>query len=225
MTSLVLIDDVTLAREALANQLRCERWVAEIGTAPGAAAVLERDSPPDVALVSLAADDGMNVIRALRMALPEVKVIAIAVSSNHEEALFCARNGVSGIVLRSGTLTDLAQAVTAVVRGETVCPPAIVGLLMNHLAAEASHVDARQSDGRLTTREREVLILIERGLTNKEIARSLGIEVRTVKNHVHNVLEKLRVRRRGDAADLLRGAKFPGLGILVPSVAGSIPGY
>jgi DNA-binding NarL/FixJ family response regulator len=226
MTSLMLVDDVTLSREALADCLRRERWVVEIGTASGAAAVLDRVPAPGLVLVSLAANHGMQVIRALRAALPQVKVIAIAVTSNPDEALSCARSGVSGIVLRSGTLSDLAETVAAVVRGETVCPPVIAGLLVRHLAAEATNANDRSDDGRLTTREREVLVLIEQGLTNNEIARALGIELRTVKNHVHNVLEKLRVRHRGEAAALLRATRVPELGtLLATSVAGPVPGY
>ncbi|NUU18719.1 response regulator transcription factor [Cellulomonas humilata] len=225
-TSLVLVDDVTLTREALADTLRRECWGIDIGTAPGAAAVLDRTPPPGLVLVSLAARDGIQVIRALRAALPQAKVIAIAVSSSPEEAVTCARSGVSGIVLRSSTLSDLADTVAAVVRGETVCPPVIAGLLVRHLADEATRAHADPDDGRLTSREREVLVLIEQGLTNKEIARSLGIELRTVKNHVHNVLEKLRVRHRGEAAARLRATRVPDLhSLLTTSAAGLYPGY
>lgn len=215
LTSLVLVDDVTLTREALADTLRQECWVLDIGTAPGAAAVLDRTPPPGIVLVSLAARNAIQVIRALREALPQAKVIAIAASSDLDEAVTCARSGVSGIVLRTGTVGDLAETVAAVVRGETVCPPVIAGLLVRHLADEATRADDHPDDGRLTTREREVLVLIEQGLTNKEIARSLGIELRTVKNHVHNVLEKLRVRHRGEAAARLRATRVPDLASLL----------
>ena len=125
--------------------------------------------------------------------------------------LACARSGVAGIVLRNGTLPDLRATVAGVMRGETRWPSSVVGALVRHICDRAD--DGRDSveDGHLTSREREVLVLIEQGLTNKEIARRLGIEERTVKNHVHRVLEKLRVRHRGEAAARLRGGAGSGV--------------
>jgi two-component system nitrate/nitrite response regulator NarL len=198
MISMVLVDDSALSREALAAQLRSEDWTGDVHSAVDAHATvcLPLDPQPAVVLVSLASVDGLQILRAVRTAFPNTKVIAIAVSEHGDEALACARTGVAGIVLRSGTLRDLKATVAGVVRGETVCPPSVVGALVRHMA-DAADGHGPVDDGHLTSREREVLVFIEQGLTNKEIARRLGIEERTVKNHVHNLLEKLRVRHRG----------------------------
>jgi two-component system nitrate/nitrite response regulator NarL len=191
MISMVLVDDSALSREALAAQLRSEDWTGDVHSAVDAHATvcLPLDPQPAVVLVSLASVDGLQILRAVRTAFPNTKVIAIAVSEHGDEALACARTGVAGIVLRSGTLRDLKATVAGVVRGETVCPPSVVGALVRHMA-DAADGHGPVDDGHLTSREREVLVFIEQGLTNKEIARRLGIEERTVKNHVHNLLEK-----------------------------------
>jgi DNA-binding NarL/FixJ family response regulator len=217
MTSVILVDDTTLSRDALAAQLRGQAWAGDVHTAADVAATvrLPHDPLSSVVLVHLGSVGGLRVLRAVRSALPDARVVAIAVPDDEGDALACAKTGVAGIVLRTGTLRDLEATVEGVARGETVCPPSVVGALVRHVFTEATTAGTGADDGRLTSREREVLVLIEQGLTNKEIARRLGIEVRTVKNHVHNVLEKLRVRHRSEAAARLRAARVPELATLV----------
>lgn len=120
--------------------------------------------------------------------------------------------GVAGFLPRDATLDDLAHTLTKVARGEAVCSSSVAGALLRRISTEA-HQRTVTAD-HLTPREREVLVLIEQGLSNKQIAQRLGIEVRTVKNHVHNLLEKLRVQRRGEAAARLRSARVPALEVL-----------
>jgi DNA-binding NarL/FixJ family response regulator len=116
----------------------------------------------------------------------------------------CAAAGVSGYVLHDEPHEELMKAVLAVARGEIWCPPRVAAVLMRRMGPHGSTPDMPLGTARLTVREREILALIDGGLSNKEIARKLSIEVRTVKNHVHNLLEKLRVHRRGEAVALLR---------------------
>jgi two-component system nitrate/nitrite response regulator NarL len=217
MISIVLVDDSALSREALAAQLRSEDWAGDVRSAVDAEATvgLSLERQPTVVLVSLASVNGLQILRAVRRALPQAKVIAIAVSEHGEEALACACTGISGIVLRCGTLRELKATVAGVVRGETICPPSVVGALVRHVSDETAAGRGSVDDSHLTCREREVLVLIEQGLTNREIARRLGIEERTVKNHVHNLLEKLRVRHRAEAAARLRATRVPQLDALV----------
>jgi two-component system nitrate/nitrite response regulator NarL len=223
MSEMVLFDDIVLSRQALAAQLVGKDWAGEVRTAGDAPTLLRHAMALDdpVVLVSLASRDGMRVLRAVRRALPAAHVVALAVSEDGDEALACARVGVDGIVLRSGSLPDLAATVAGVARGETVCPPSVVAALVRHVSGGADDGPGRVDEDRLTSREREVLVLIEQGLTNKEIAGRLCIEVRTVKNHVHHVLDKLRVRHRSEAAARLRAARVPDLAALV---AGPGPG-
>ena len=213
----VLVDDIALSREALAAQLQCQDWISDVRWAADAQATvcLGIDFHSAVVLVSLASVDGLQTLRAIRKTFPSTKVIAIAVAEEGDEAVACARSAVAGIVLRSGTLRDLQATVAGVMRGETVYPPGVVKALVRLISNEAAGSRGAVDDGHLTSREREVLVLIEKGLTNKEIARSLGVEERTVKNHVHNVLTKLRVRHRGEAAARLRATRVPEFDALV----------
>jgi DNA-binding NarL/FixJ family response regulator len=221
MMMMILVDDTALCRDALAAQLQREDWDVEVRAAADTMACLSFEPHPAVALVSLASVNGLQTLHTVRTNLPDTKVIAFAVSEDAEEVLACARSGVAGIVLRSGTLPDLRATVAGVMRGETRCPPSVVGTLVRHICDRAGDGRDPVEDGHLTSREREVLVHIEQGLTNKEIARRLGIEERTVKNHVHRVLEKLRVRHRGEAAARLRAARVPEFAALVAAHSAS----
>jgi DNA-binding NarL/FixJ family response regulator len=106
-------------------------------------------------------------------------------------------------VAREGSVHDLVDAVERAARGELQCSPQVAGTLIRRLAWRAA-AGATLIPSPLTARESEIVRLIDEGLSNKEIAVRLGIEVATVKNHVHNLLEKLRVRRRSEAAARLR---------------------
>lgn len=225
MTSVLLVDDVCLSRESLAAQLRGQDWTGEVRTAAdaGAAVACLRERPSDVVLLNLASTNGLENLAVVRAAVPGASVIAVAVSDVDNEILVCAEAGVAGFLLRDGTLGDLARTAAAVVRGEIVCPPLVVGALMRRVSHLAAQRSGPIDDTHLTPREREVLVLIEQGMTNKQIGQRLGIEVRTVKNHVHSLLEKLRVRRRGEAAARLRSARVPETRALQEAAGGPVP--
>jgi two-component system, NarL family, nitrate/nitrite response regulator NarL len=105
---------------------------------------------------------------------------------------------------RDASAADLIQAVEHAANGEILCPPRIVGTLFRRLASLASEKGPGRPLERLTKREREVALLIGEGLSNREIADRLQIELGTVKHHVHNVLEKFEVTRRSEAAARVR---------------------
>lgn len=115
----------------------------------------------------------------------------------------CVDAGFHGYVSKDASLHDLVRTIESVARGEVVCSPRIVASLFREVARRGPGMSG-DAGIRLTSRERQILDLIDQYLSNKEIARALHISVSTVKNHVHNILAKQKVHRRADAA-----ARFP----------------
>jgi DNA-binding NarL/FixJ family response regulator len=134
--------------------------------------------------------------------------VALAIHEEDAEVIACAEVGVAGYVPRDGSVQDAVDVILAVARGEARCSPRIVGSLLRRIAALAAE---RQGNGHaappgLTAREAEILTLLQQGLPNKTISRRLGIELATVKNHVHSIFGKLGLRRRAEAAVLVHSA-------------------
>jgi DNA-binding NarL/FixJ family response regulator len=204
-----IIASVRLYRQGICQVLRADARFDVVGTAATSAEALARIqgiSPrPAVALLDVGAAEGLDVARRLRSAAPETRVIALAIDDSERDVIAWAEAGVAGFVTRDTSLEDLVATVECVVRGGTRCSPEAAGTLMRRVAFLAERHQPGLSSARLTAREREVVGLIDQGLSNKQIARELHIELTTVKNHVHSVLEKLHVERRGAAAAVMRG--------------------
>jgi two-component system, NarL family, nitrate/nitrite response regulator NarL len=137
-----------------------------------------------------------DAIRGIRTRVG-AEVVALAVTETEEEILDYARAGASGYVARGASLNELVSTVESVSRGEILCSPRIAAALFKRAGALAN--DSRAPLHRLTRRETEIVGLVARGLSNKQIAQRLFIEVATVKNHLHNIFEKLQVRSRIEA--------------------------
>jgi two-component system, NarL family, nitrate/nitrite response regulator NarL len=168
--------------------------------------VVDRTDDPDVVLVDMTGSGGLGTLRDLAAARPKPRLLAVGVRDVHDDVVRCVEAGAIGYVARDASLAELAEAVHAALRGETTASPHVIATLMQRVAS----LSANRRGGvvaELTSRELEVVELIERGLSNKEIAAQLSIAVTTVKNHVHNILEKLDVQRRGEAASLLRSGQ------------------
>lgn len=134
-----------------------------------------------------------------------LKLVALGVPATDEDIIACAEAGVAGYVSRDGSLTELVGTIKGAIRGEFQCPARITGTLVRRMAALARDAESHgPPTTALTRREFQVVELIDRGLSNKQIARELGIELSTTKNHVHNLLEKLEVRSRREAAARVR---------------------
>ncbi len=206
---LLIIDDTRLYREGLTAVLDREEWVATTrATADADGAFHELDVfQPDVVLLNMATAGSAAILDTLVRIAPAVRVVALGVPDNEAEVVACAEAGVAGYLLRCQSLADLVAVVQSVARGETLCTPRTAAALLRRVATLAAERRWPTESARLTAREREILDLIDQGLSNKEVARRLCIEVRTVKNHVHNILDKLNVHRRGEAAALMRAAR------------------
>jgi DNA-binding NarL/FixJ family response regulator len=201
-----VVSDVRLYREGLTDCLR-QREVEVVGAGSCRDAldqiVVLR---PEVLLLDLAASDGLALPRCARMLLPKLRIVAIAVAEVEANVLACAEAGISGYVPQDGSVEDLIAAVMRAINGELICPPRIAAALFSRLATLSSGPGSSVPSELLTRREREIALLVVRGLPNKEIARHLCLGPATIKNHVHNILQKLNLHRRGEIARLPLGA-------------------
>jgi DNA-binding NarL/FixJ family response regulator len=132
-------------------------------------------------------------------------MVAFGIPEDDDTALACVRLGASGLVAAGDPLLELVTAVKAALRGELHCSRRLAAILMREVA-RSPNANAGFRCARLTPREGEIADLLERGVSNKTIARHLGIEVTTVKTHVHHVLAKLRTGQ-GEGGAGLRGAR------------------
>ena len=210
----LVVDDTRLSREALTSFLESEPWVGAVDAAGDTAATMERLQcfQPDVVLLNMATVGSPGIVGAVVGADDAACVIAIGVSGSEDEAIALAEAGVAGYLLREASREDLAMAVQSLARGESLCPPQISAALLRRVASMAAERRSLAAGSHLTAREHQVLRLIDQGLSNRQIGQHLGIEVRTVKNHVHNILEKLHVHRRGEAAARMRAVGPSGAG-------------
>jgi len=208
-----LISDVRLYREGLAQGLAACEGVSLVGSGSTTDTIdVIALAQPDVAVLGAELGPTLDLPRRLRERVPTLRTIAIAASTSEHDLLAWAEAGASAYAGPDCSLADLVAIVHQVVRGELVCPPRLTALLFSRVAALSAAQTREPAASNLTLREREIIPLLEEGLSNKEIARRLHIGSATVKNHVHNILEKLQVRRRGEIGARMRrprGAASP----------------
>jgi DNA-binding NarL/FixJ family response regulator len=164
-----------------------------------------------VVLIDAASPASLDAVNALAGAAPAARIVALAVAEREPDVVACAEAGMAAYVPREASVDELLRTLARVREGEVACPPRIAGGLFRRLAAHAAEHSRRGPAPALTRREAEILELLGEGLSNKEIARRLCIQVATVKNHVHSILDKLNVRRRGEAAAFARTGLVPRL--------------
>jgi two-component system, NarL family, nitrate/nitrite response regulator NarL len=202
-----IVAETRLYCDGLAHLLGQTDGIEVVGAAADAASAADalHQVRAEIVLLDMAAPDAFQAIQQLRAVPDAPKLVALAVPNDEGDLLACAEAGVSGYVTRDDSLETMVAAIACVARGELLTTPRIAAALFERLFV--LHTDDRsERAARLTRRELEIVGLIADGLSNKAIARQLTIEVATVKNHVHNILEKLQVERRADAAARVRRA-------------------
>jgi two-component system, NarL family, response regulator LiaR len=197
----LIADDHAVVREGLRAFLALQEDVEVVGEAADgeeAVGAVERLTP-DVALVDLVMPrvDGIEAIRRIRAIRPDTRVIVLTSFVDEDKMLPAVRAGASGYLLKDVQPQELVGAIRTVHGGGTLLHPTVV----DELVREVSRDDARApADNPLTERERQVLALIARGRANKAIAFELGVAEKTVKTHVSNILAKLNLTDRTQAA-------------------------
>jgi len=196
----LIVSEVCFLRESLAEIL-ARAGIAtcgQTGTLPLALAIA-RAQQPEIVLLDVAFSGGVAAAMQLVDALPDASVIALAIAETEENVLAWAQAGIAGYVPNTASVDDLVLLIGQIRRGEQTCPMRIVGSLLRRIgASEHAGKQAPAAFMPLTRREREISQLIATGLSNKDIARRLGISLGTTKSHVHNLLGKLSLQRRAD---------------------------
>jgi DNA-binding NarL/FixJ family response regulator len=198
----VIVDDHGLFRSGVRSELGDQvEVVGEADDVQPAIAVIGEHLPDVVLLdVHLPGGGGQLVVTALKAAHPEVRFLALSASDAPEDVIAVIRAGARGYVTKTISGTDLVDAVRRVAAGDAVFSPRLAGFVLDAFAALPPADQAPPSFDpeldQLTAREREVLRLIARGYTYKEIARELTISIRTVETHVSSVLHKLQLSTR-----------------------------
>ena len=208
MIKLLLVFENRVYGQAVGQALTRQERFHVVGCATGAPEALDRlqQSQVDLVIIGTPITEGRAAVHALRLA-GEAPVVVVGAAGDDEEALAWAEAGAAGYVPRDATLEDLTSTLDAAIRGEFHCSASLAASMLRRLQTLSKPGSPAPREPPLTLREREIVVLIDQGCSNKDIARRLGIEVATVKNHVHNILEKLRVHGRGEAAAWVGGRR------------------
>lgn len=204
MIRVLIVDDQNLIRQGLKTLLELESDLQIVGEAEnGQIAVQQSDRlHPDVVLMDIRMPvmDGVAATRAIIQRSPTAKVLVLTTFDDEEYVTAALQQGAIGYLLKDTPSEDLAIAIRAAHKGYTQISPGIVPKLMSRLSAPLDTPTPPTELEHLTPREREVLTLIAQGANNREIAKTLYISEGTVKNHVTNLLNRLGLRDRTQAA-------------------------
>jgi DNA-binding NarL/FixJ family response regulator len=196
-----LVDDHELVRLGVRAALEAEDDLTVVGEASTADEALARIPParPDVAVVDLhlGQGDGIEVCRELRDRHPEIRCLVLTAYSDERDVLAAVMAGAAGYVLKERSGQDLVRAIRELGKGGTVLDPEVAEGVLNRLRAQPD-LDPRL--GRLSGQERRILELIAAGATNRQIAETMFLAEKTARNYVSNLLAKLGMRRRSEAA-------------------------
>lgn len=197
----LIVDDHAVVRQGLRAFLQTQDDVEIAGeAADGDEAIRQvRELVPDVVLMDLVMPklDGIAAIREMRALSPSTKVLVLTSFADDDKVFAAVKAGAAGYLLKDVRPQELGDAIRTVYRGEALLHPTVAAKLMQELARSGRR---QASPDSLTDRELDVLRLIARGMSNKEIALELGVAEKTVKTHVSNILQKLHLSDRTQAA-------------------------
>jgi DNA-binding NarL/FixJ family response regulator len=204
--AVVVATDVRLYSEGLALVFAADGrlHVSQVADTAERAALCIAGAGGDALLIDATMQGVRGVLQVMRERVPRIPVVIFGVPELDEDLLDCIEAGAVAFVSRDVSSRELIETVLSAQRGDAALSPGSISKVLGRLASRARLGALRAAGPPLTARERELGSLLDEGLSNKEIALRLHISVATVKNHVHRILEKLQVERRGQAASLLR---------------------
>ncbi len=195
----MVVDDHPMWREGVSRDLTAAGYDVVAATGEGRQAVrIAGAARPDVVVLDLQLPDisGVEVVNGLREAVPEVRVLMLSASGEQQSVLDAVKAGASGYLLKSAGLAEFLDAVARTAAGDTVFTPGLAGLVLGEFRRLAVEPVDDAGAPKLTERETEVLRLVAKGLSYRQIAERLVLSHRTVQNHVQNTLGKLQLHNR-----------------------------
>lgn len=204
MPRVMVVDDHPMWRDAVARDLAEAGYEVVAAVAEGAQAVrVTAAVRPDVVVLDLQLPDmsGVDVIRGVLAAHPDAQVLMLSASGEQRDVLEAAKAGATGYLTKSANREEFLEAVRRIAAGEAVFTAGLAGLVLGEYRRLAAGPPQRDpSAPRLTERETEILRLVAKGVSYKQIAERLGLSHRTVQNHVQNTLNKLQLHNRVELA-------------------------
>ena len=201
----LIADDQALFRRGLFVVLGTEDGVEVVAEAENGEDAIDkaRELAPDVVLmdVRMPKVNGIEAAARIRADLPSTKILMLTVSDEEEDLYEAIKAGANGYLLKEISVEEVAEAIRAVMQGQSLISPSMASKLLSEFNSLARRAEDRQQlpAPTLTNREIEVLRLVAKGMSNREIAEELYISENTVKNHVRNILEKLHLHNRMEA--------------------------
>jgi len=203
----LLIEDNRLLRDGATSILNEQADIKAIavGGTNGDALAKARSFKPNVVLLDLGLrnSNSLRIVQSLRKEFPKTEVIVMDLIPAHADVASYVKEGVAGFILKDATLNDFLNTIRTVAKGVKVLPPPLASSLFSHIVEHALQSGSPSkiiSSVKLTKRETEVIALIAKGRSNKQIAETMFIAVHTVKSHVHNILDKLALHTRLELA-------------------------
>lgn len=197
MIRLMIVDDHAVLRDGLKTILESELDIEVVGEADSGDAALQllEIVQPDVVLtdINMQGMTGIEVTKAIKHQHPDIRVLILTMHSHEEYLMAAIKEGADGYLLKDAPSDQVIEAVRTVYRGESVIHPSLTKKLMNY---HQQQLQVEKTESALTERERDVLICLVEGLTNKEIGERLFVSEKTVKIHVSNIFKKLNVKSR-----------------------------
>jgi two-component system, NarL family, response regulator DevR len=200
---ILVVDDHGIVREGLKMVLSLEADFAVVGEAASGKEAVDQALRlrPDVVLMDVLMDEvnGIDACRQIKSALPDIKVLMLTSHDAAQAVEASVLAGASGYLLKNGGREDLLKGIRAVAQGESLLSPRVTAQVLERFASLTRKEREREND-LLSEQEKEVLVLVARGLTNRQIAAELIISENTVRNHLSHILDKLDLSRRSQVA-------------------------
>lgn len=204
---LLLIEDNRLLRDGIHSILKAHKDIVIIAASGDGKHTLVKikELKPNVILLDLGlrSQNSLHVVEIVKKDFPDAKIIVMDLAPVQADILQFVKAGANGFILKDASLTDFLITIRTVAEGSTVLPPPLVDSLFSQIVDHAVREGKTKLKKavRMTAREREVIVLLGGGLTNKEIAQKIHVSTYTVKSHIHNIMEKLALHTRLEIAN------------------------